>query len=237
MLEQVRVEGKKRPEWYAHFTLNATNVVLEIARQSNCPSTDTWEFLSRRSWTTEQAMTTQVRSIQNAERIAKTAVEMLQAGSSRNTIAIALQVDASTVDAALRAWEAGNRCHLPPKDFDHRRQSSTCKSEAIGDYVVEQRDIEGLSFESIAKQLDTTPSLVSRAYKQAKQEQTLRDAKLGQSPDSGRRLRLYAEKHQQIERLLLEGQLSKRAIAREVGCTPWTVRNEWKRLQLRRDAA
>ena len=123
--------GKRRPQWTAEFKMNHAKVFVEIARQLICPSTATWEFLSRRSWTMGEPRSVTIRSIGNAERIAKTVADMLAAGSTRNMAAIALQVDVETVNVAAAWWAAGEGCHLPSKDFKFRRELSASKVENI----------------------------------------------------------------------------------------------------------
>ncbi len=223
--------GKRRPKWTAEFTMNHAKVFVEIARQRNCPSTDTWEFLSSRSWTFGEAATVDIRMITNAERIAKAAAEMVSAGSTHAMAAVALMVDTETVDTAIRHWEAGRRCYLPPKDLTFRRELPASKVAALADEVVRLVDDEGLSFIAVATKLETTPQVVSRAYKQRKLDETIELAKEGKTVTPPPRLRLSPETHARIRELLIAGGMSYRAIAREVGCDHHAVSEAHKRMK------
>lgn len=79
-------------------------------------------------------------------------------------------------------------------------------------------DEEKLPFTLIAKQLNVSSSLGSRAYKQQKSVETIALAKQGKRLSSGPRLTHAAEVHKRIRELLVKGKLSFRAIGREVGC-------------------
>ena len=236
LMQSEPLPGKKRNQWTAEFMFNHAKVFVEIARQLNCPSTNTWEFLSLRSWTFGETVSVAIRLIGNAERIAKPAFEMISAGSTRNTVAVALAVDLETLDSAIRYWEDGGRCFLPPKDLSIRREQPGSKVEKIGAEVVRLVDDEKLSFVLIAKQLNVSSSLVSRAYKQQKSTETIALAKEGKTLPSGPRLKLSTEVHKRIRELLVEDKLSFRAIAREVGCDHHAV-SEAKKRMLRENAA
>lgn len=229
-LMQTEVEGKKRPEWTAEVTWDHTKVLVEIARQKNCPSTDMWEFLCNRSWTFGETTSVTIRNFKNAERIAKTAGEMSQAGSAHHTIAVALSVDVETVKQAIKHYEAGNVCHLPPKDLSVRRQQPGAKVEKIGPEVVRLVDEQNKTLGQVAEQLGTSHSLVSRAYRQQKREETIEHAKNGKTVKPKPRLRLSPEKHERIRELLTKTDMSLRAIAREVGCNHHSVRDAKRRM-------
>ncbi len=223
--------GKRRPQWTAEFTLNHAKVFVEIARQRNCPSTDTWEFLASRSWTFGEAATVGIRMFTNAERIAKSAAEMVLAGSTHAMAAVALMVDKETVDTALRHWEAGQRCYLPPKDLTFRRDLPASKVAVLADKVVRLVEEENLSFIAIASKLETTPNVVSRSYKQSKLNQTIALAKEGKTLSIPPRLKLPAEVHARIRELLVAGGMSYREIARQVGCNHHAVSDAHVRMK------
>lgn len=229
LLQSAPLPGMKRKQWSAEFTLCHAKVFAEIARQTNCPGTATWEFLSSRGWTFGGCVSVEVRHFENAERIAETVVEMLGAGTTRKAAAIALGVDPVTVDAAIRAWEAGNRCYLPPIDFTFRRHLKASKSGAIASDVVRMID-GGMTVKDVAIKLNASEPLVSRTYKQAKADQAMELAKEGKQFKIACPLKLPKEKHDRIRELLLTTNMSYRAIARAVGCNHHAVSDAKKRL-------
>ena len=80
-----------------------------------------------------------------------------------------------------------------------------------------------MSFQKIAERLNTTPLFVSKAYRQYHQEATLEAAKKGKAAPKGRYVKLPADKHRKIDKLLQETTLSYREIGRQVGADKWTI--------------
>ncbi|MFG0254276.1 MAG: recombinase family protein, partial [Rhodopirellula sp. JB053] len=138
--------------------------------------------------------------------------------------------DDSTVKKAIE-WGAKNeKKFIPPADFSIRRQNPNNKTAKIAPEVVRLRN-EGLTFEAIAKRLGTTGSTASRAYKQYHAAENREAVSKGEKLDTGTNHRkIPEEKINRIRNLLNEGNLSKRAIARDVGVSAWTVRHEAKRM-------
>jgi transposase-like protein len=236
LMQSEPLPGKKRCQWTAEFMFNHAKVFVEIARQRNCPSTKTWEFLSNRSWTIGTSHVIEVRTFKNAERLAKTAFEMRSSGTNVNAVAIALGVDPETIESAIALWEAGVRCSLPPKDYRFRRDLPASKVARIRPDVVRMVDEEKMSLAAIAKKLGVSETLASRAYKQAKGDQLVSMAKAGKPMKIPAPLRLSPETHKRIRELLLAGGMSYRAIAREVGCDHHAVSEAHKRMKAEGDA-
>jgi DNA invertase Pin-like site-specific DNA recombinase len=228
----VRIGPKrgKRLSWIAELNIDPLPVMVEIAGRKNCPSTPTLEFLRVRSWTMSRTVKTELRHWGNAERYAKTVGTMLAAGSAHNTIAVALGIDPVSVDAAAAHFAAGTTCNIPPRDYCHRRSLPASKVDRIAADVVRMKDVEGLSFREIAVKLKASQGLVSKSYKQAKGDQTLKAAKEGKQLKIAPSLRLPKEKHDRIRELLHRKELSYRAIAREVGCGHHSVSAADKRM-------
>ena len=189
-----------------------------------------------RSWTMTRTVETEVRHWGNAVRYAKTVGEMLNAGSTRDAVATALRIDPETVEAAAAQFTIGTVCNLPPRDYSYRQDLATSKVGKIAEEVVRLIDEEGLSVKAIAAKLGTTEFVVSRSYKQSKGDETLQAAKQGKSSKIPQPLRLSKETHERIQELLLAGDMSYRAIAREVGCDHHAVSEAHKRMKAK-DAA
>lgn len=229
-LDQKEVSGYSRPQWSAEFKFDLADVCLEISRQGNCPSMRWWEFLYSHSWTFENQQNLPIRDIKIEERIAEKAGKMRDAGASSQAIAIALGVDSKTVSEALRLYGMGWKCYIPPRDLSYRRELPKSKTAELMPEVVRLRDVELWSFPRIAEHLNTTQDLVSRAYRQHHANATMESALTGQAPPQGRYVRLPKEKHDEINRLLMETTLSFREIERRTGVDKWTIRANRDRL-------
>ena len=92
-------------------------------------------------------------------------------------------------------------------------------------------DHEKLTRNAVAKKLGVDQRLISRAYKQAKGEQTLAMAMEGKAFKIPQPLRLPKEMHERIRALLIAGGMSYSAIAREVGCNHHAVSDARKRMK------
>lgn len=230
--------GEKRGRshaWIARLSPNPVPVLLEIAKRRNCPSTHSLEYLHVRSWTVDCNESVEIRFIPVEERLAEIAGKMAANGSSVNAIAHVLGVDGMTAEKAIELAKRGRTSPVPPRDLSFRRELPKSKIEKLMPEVVRLRDEKGWSFQRIAKQLGTSAALASRAYRQHHKTETVEAVLNGQRPPSASpQRRLSNELHDEIETLLREGKLSFREIARRVGVTPWTVRNDNKKLQAKR---
>ncbi|EMI56269.1 recombinase family protein [Rhodopirellula sallentina] len=216
--------------WKAKVNLNPVPALVEIGKQKDCPTTHSLEFLQVCSWTTGEELPVTIVDFPNYQRIAAEAAKMHEAGSPMNAIAVALEIDPSTVKLAIE-WGAKNDTRfIPPADFSVRRKNPNSKTERIGPEVVRLRN-EGLSFVEIAKRLNTSQGTASRAYKQFHSAENVKAVSQGKKLETGpKRRKIPDEKINKIRDLLTNSNLSKRAIAQEVGVTPWTVRHEAKRM-------
>lgn len=234
MVGQVRVSlGEKQGRthtWRAKLNLNSIPALVEIGKQRDCPTTHSLAFLQVCTWTMSEELPVTIVDFPNYQRIAAIAIKMHDAGSPINRIAVALEIDPSTVKRAIE-WGAKNDTRfIPSADFSVRRKLASNKTEKLGPDVVRLRN-EGLTFEEIAERLDTTGGTASRAYKQYHAKANLAAVEKGERLDTGKNKRKIPEETiNQIRDLLIEGKLSKRAIAREVGVSAWTVRNEAKEM-------
>ncbi len=235
LVGRVRIErgeqiSQRRFKWYAHFSFNAVPVLVEIARQKSCPSTDMWEFLSDRSWTTEFPTNLEIRSFTTAEILSKTVADMYSAGSSRNNIAISLAIDSRTVDAALRLWGDGERCYLPNQRLIESRRFESIESVKLQQEVRRLVDEVGLEFEEVGEKLGKSSALVSRTYKQADPTKNRLLAMDGTILRKSPKRRISQEQINLIRWHVREGEMSNRKIAQEVGCDHHTVADEKQRM-------
>lgn len=216
--------------WRAHIHLNPVAGMVEIGRSKDCPTSHSMEYLRVCNWTLGEEMPLTIVDFPNYQRIAEEVVKMHRAGSPMNSIAVALEFDPSTVKKAIE-WGAKNDIRfIPSADFSIRRKHANSKTAKIGAEVVRLRDEEGISFSQIAKKLNTTGGTVSRAYKQLHSEKNRAAVIKGMQLDTGGTQRkISQEQIKQIRHHLSEGKLSKRAIARQVGVSAWTVRHEARR--------
>ncbi|MCM2373956.1 helix-turn-helix domain-containing protein, partial [Aporhodopirellula aestuarii] len=185
----------------------------------------------RLRWTMGEALPITIVDFPNYQRIAADAIKMHKAGSPCNSIAVALEIDPSTVKRAIE-WGAKNDPRfIPPADFSIRRKNPNSKTAKIGPEVARLREEEGLTFEQIAEKLDSTGNTVSRAYKQFHSAENLKAVSQGKNLNTGPKSRkIPEEKINQIRDLLTNSNLSMREIARRAGVSAWTVRHEKKRM-------
>ncbi|MCC9642268.1 helix-turn-helix domain-containing protein [Rhodopirellula sp. JC740] len=234
LVGRVRVSlGEKQGRthtWQAKLDLDSIPALVEIGKQRDCPTTHSLEFLRVCSWTMDDQLPLTIVDFPNYQRIAADVIKLHAAGSPVNRIAVALKSDPSTVKKAVE-WAANNDASfIPPADFSVRRKLANNKTAKIGPDVVRLRN-QGLAFEAIAKKLGTTGGTASRAYKQYHAKANLAAVEKGERLDTGKNKRkISSDQVNLIRTMLAGGEHSQRAIAKAVGVSPSTVRDEIKRM-------
>jgi hypothetical protein len=225
--------------WFVEINVDPVPVLLEIAQRTDCPSAHTLEYLLVRSWTIPMTATVETKPNAAFQRIAAKALEMRTKGATTYAIAVALRCDSRTVVEALRWAATFVDGQLPQGDLAYCRKQIAGKVDEIAAEVAGMRDQESKTFLAIGRELGVDQATVSRAYRHYHHDAHLAALNRGEKLDSGARRRLPPAKVAEIRRLIIEGKLSDRAIARQVGCSHWVVSNDRKRINAKRtdDAA
>jgi predicted DNA-binding protein (UPF0251 family) len=154
-------------------------------------------------------------------------------GATVNTIAAALDVTWKTAHEALEFGRTGRRPEVRRRSRGPKRR--VVKRHAVDETeVIRLRDECRLSFEAIARRLDTGTEAVVRAYDRGKPQAVQDAAESGRRPWRGRYSTLAPEVFVRIKAGLEAGQPCA-DIAADTGCCVATVYRI--QAQLRADAA
>jgi hypothetical protein len=196
VIEARKVEGKKRPEMVARFTIDAIPAMAELSRRNSIsgddPTVDIWDFLNNDRWTMPKtgkshavAVTAPLRRTPKYELILPQIAEMADAGSGIDLISRALGVSADVVRDALHLHRTGER---PPARIDGRRQRKRAAGPApVPKYQhlapeVDRRRKAGEGFDRLARELKVGRGTVVRAYDYANRDEAAAAAKEGRKP-------------------------------------------------------
>lgn len=223
-------KASKGHKWIGKLEFDPTPIMLDVARETGCPTTTTLEFLCGRSWTKLPPIELSIEEIAVERRIAEKAKQMHAAGSTVEAISRALNADQETVNAALELedWEVVR--YLPPRDTSDRKAPPNSINEKLTAEVVTLYDQEGKSFEAIAKKLRISNARAQRLYDAHNQQDAIKLAETGEKRKPRIPLRKCDDTHAEISRLLQETKLSLREIGRRTGVDKWTVRSNRDRL-------
>jgi DNA invertase Pin-like site-specific DNA recombinase len=196
VIEARQVEGKKRPEMVARFTINGIPALAALDRGkragTNDPTVSMWEFLNIDRWIMPNtgkshaiSVTVPLRRIPKYESMLPQIVEMAEAGSGVDLISRALGVGAEVVRDALHLHRTGER---PPGRVDGRRGRKqnpgpppAPKYQQIA-AEVDRRRKAGEAFDRLARAMKVSRGTILRAYDFANREEAVAAAKEGRKP-------------------------------------------------------
>lgn len=196
VIEARQVDGKKRPEMVARFTLNAIPAMAVLSRGKRAgtddPTVGMWEFLNTDRWimpTTGKphavSVTVPLRRTPKYESMLPQIVEMADAGSGVDLISRALGVSAEVVSDAIHLHRTGKR---PPGRVDgRRRRNRTTGQPTVPKYrqiaaEVDRRRKAGEGFDRLAREMEVSRGTILRAYDFANREEAIAAAKEGRKP-------------------------------------------------------
>lgn len=132
LVGRVRVSlGEKQGRthtWRAKLDLDSIPAMVEIGKQRDCPTTHSLEFLQVCSWTMDDELPVTIVDFPNYQRIAADAIKMHNAGSPYNRIAVAMEIDPSTVKKAIEWGAKNDTSFIPSADFSVRRKLANNKT-------------------------------------------------------------------------------------------------------------
>ncbi len=198
VIEARKVEGKKRPEMVARFTINAIPALAVLDRRKAAggddPTVNMWELLDTDRWIIPNTgkshavpVTVLLRRIPKYELMLPQIVEMAEAGSGVDLISRALGVSTEVVRDALHLHRTGER---PPGRVDGRRrrrkpakgQPTVPKYQQIA-AEVDRRRKAGEGFDRLARDMKVGRGTIVRAYDFANHEEAVAAAKEGRKPN------------------------------------------------------
>lgn len=204
VIEQKGEKPKRGTNWIARFRWDAGEVLLELSRRRNCPTTGTLEFLTTRGWTIANTSELGLDKPPKYERIAAEVLEMKARGCGNESIRRHFETDWATVQAAIQFGEHGRR--TPSKKSGQRTgKRGQPKSQVLATEVCRLRD-QGLPFKEIAWRLKIGQSTATQAYDIARPEALRAAIGNGNRPQRGRYVFVTEETRREVRRHLAAGE-------------------------------
>ena len=196
IVESKKVDGQKRPEMVARFTINGIPALAALDRRNTAsdddPTVGLWEFLDADRWTIPTDGPASLRGVEVSlnptpkyELLLPQIIAMATAGSSISLISRALGVGAEVVRDALHLHHTGAR---PPKRIDgRRRKRKQPETPHVPKYKqlageVDRRRKAGEGFDRLARELKVSRGTVVRAYDYANRDEAAAAAREGRKP-------------------------------------------------------
>ena len=179
VVEQQDIEGFKKPQWIAKFTLYGQAVVSYLTQKKDYPDSGCWELRTPAVWTIGDEHEVWLREVPKYEQIAEKVLAFKREGRSTQWIAEELEVTWKDADDAIRFAETGKR---PEPEKPRKRQPRRTNAQPDPKYkshaaeVVRLRDEERWSFPRIARHLRIHESTATRAYDFGTRGRTRSDA-------------------------------------------------------------
>jgi site-specific DNA recombinase len=196
VVESKKVEGQKRPEMVAKFTIDGIPALASLERGkgagSDDPTVGLWEFLNTDRWIMLGKAPSGCREVMvplqrtpKYELLMSQIVEMKDAGSGIDLISRALGVSAEVVRDALHLYRTAKR---PPGRIDgrHRRNHKTGQP-TVPMYKriaaeVDRRRKAGEGFDRLAREMKVSRGTVVRGYDYANRDEAEAAAREGRKP-------------------------------------------------------
>jgi DNA invertase Pin-like site-specific DNA recombinase len=196
VIESRQVEGQKRPEMVAKFTIDGIPALAALDRGkaagANDPTVGLWEFLNTDRWIMlgtaprgRRDVVVPLRRTPKYEVMLPQIVEMVEAGSSIDLISRALGIGAEVVRDALHLHQTGKR---PPGRVDGRcRQRRQPGQPFVRKYQqiaaeVDRRRKAGEGFDRLAREMKVSRGTVVRAYDFANRDEAAAAGREGRKP-------------------------------------------------------
>lgn len=193
VIESRQVEGQKRPEMIAKFTIDGIPALAALDRGkaagANDPTVGMWEFLNTDRWTMPETAIRGRRDIvvplhrtPKYKVMLPQIVEMANAGAGIDLISRALGIGAEVVRDALHLHRTGKR---PPGRIDRRRRRPRKPGQPfVPRYKqiaaeVDRRRKAGEGFDRLAREMKVSRGTVLRAYDFANRDEAAAAAREG----------------------------------------------------------
>jgi len=196
VIESRPVEGRKRPEMVAKFTIDGIPALAALDRGKaggdDDPTVGMWEFLNTDRWIMlgtaprgRRDVVVSLRRTPKYEVMLPQIVEMAEAGSGIDLISRALGIGAEVVRDALYLHRTGKR---PPGRIDGRRRRPREPGQPfVPRYKqiaaeVDRRRKAGEGFDRLAREMKVSRGTVLRAYDFANRDEAAAAAREGLKP-------------------------------------------------------
>ena len=196
VIESRQVEGQKRPEMVAKFTIDGIPAIAALDRGkaagANDPTVGLWEFLNTDRWIMlgtaprgRRDVVVLLNRTPKYEVMLPQIVEMAEAGSGIDLISRALGIGAEVVRDALYLHRTGKR---PPGRIDGRRRRPRKPGQPfVPRYKqiaveVDRRRKAGEGFDRLAREMKVSRGTVLRAYDFANRDEAAAAAREGRKP-------------------------------------------------------
>jgi hypothetical protein len=196
VIESRQVEGRKRPEMVAKFTIDGIPALAALDRGKAAgdddPTVGMWEFLNTDRWIMlgtaprgRRDVVVPLRRTPKYEAMLPQIVEMAEAGAGIDLISRALGIGAEVVRDALHLHETGQR---PPGRVDGRRRQRRQSGQPFEPKYrqiaveVDRRRKAGEGFDRLAREMKVSRGTVLRAYDFANRDEAAAAAREGRKP-------------------------------------------------------
>ncbi|MCE9630149.1 MAG: recombinase family protein [Planctomycetia bacterium] len=196
VIESRQVEGRKRPEMVAKFTIDGIPALAALDRGKAAgdddPTVGMWEFLNTDRWIMlgtaprgRRDVVVPLRRTPKYEAMLPQIVEMAEAGAGIDLISRALGIGAEVVRDALHLHETGQR---PPGRVDGRRRQRRQSGQPFEPKYrqiaveVDRRRKAGEGFDRLAREMKVSRGTVLRAYDFANRDEPAAAAREGRKP-------------------------------------------------------
>jgi hypothetical protein len=196
VIESRPVEGRKRPEMVAKFTIDGIPALAALDRGKaggdDDPTVGMWEFLNTARWIMlgkapcgRRDVVVPLRRTPKYEAMLPQIVEMAEAGAGIDLISRALGIGAEVVRDALHLHETGQR---PPGRVDGRRRQRRQSGQPFEPKYrqiaveVDRRRKAGEGFDRLAREMKVSRGTVLRAYDFANRDEAAAAAREGRKP-------------------------------------------------------
>lgn len=235
VIEQTREEGKRGATWIARFSVNAVPIVAQIAANTGCPTSSTWEYLHTRGWTTSESAEVRLEKIPEYEKLAPEMLKLFMKTKNVQTVASTYGITWARTKEILDYAETGKR----PKWRAGKRTGQGIRVDyrTIAPTVARLRDKQQLTWNRIVEKLaqdhdiHVSPGTARRAYDYFHQDRVKEAAERGERPDRGSYRQIDAKIIQKVHKLLKAGVPTAQVVKR-TGCSASTVHREKRKLGL-----
>lgn len=224
--------GQKVTPWIVRFKPNINLMIAEAANRGTDENRAAWQFVAQRPDQQTEFVEIIIDQIPKYELLAPTFKELNDKGNSIQDLAAAYEMPPSQVAKILRYAETGQR---PRRDRTKKGTKPKQRRAPRGIYkeiaavVAQLFDEKRMTYPQIQEELkkrgiEVAEPTIGRAYKYAHREEIREGLSQPKKPRRGGWSLIAPEKREQIEHLLLQGTLSPKQIAKQVGCAENTVR-------------
>ncbi|GAA4428743.1 hypothetical protein GCM10023155_19550 [Bremerella cremea] len=237
-ISQEPIPGRKTgARWIAKFRPDLVSLLRRLARDQNYPDSITLEYLSNANWTIPEMVEVPLEHITQYQKLGPKFAELFRQGARVQELADSFGMPWKQAKEILDFGLTGKLPRWTNNGRPESKKRGQAKHLVIQDDVVRLRDEELRSILKIKswllknRDIEVSESTIRRAYAEAHKDEIHNAVMKGETPNRGRSRRISRETIQMIRKLLVEGKLTAREIARKAGVSSQTVERERKLLK------